>query len=166
MQPGNYQLSTKYERGGHQWVACVGGTDTDTDKKAWIGRILEDRVDSSGLTQLYVMWLERKPDKKFILYHLCQRTPKNWIPIDSVILFGISVGMLVDRNSKEQLFDVKTPTKFINKMWKSSNKQETFDELVKPATDDPQIDMRKKNLLTTMFGLLSRRCLTTYIKLR
>ena len=98
----------------------------------------EGEKGEEGEAMLQVIWLKKSTRKKAGTnrYELCTSTPEAWIPIDSVILFGVNFRLHFIWQTRKTVLELKTPMRLIKKIWISKNKQETFSQLVLSLSDD------------------------------
>lgn len=124
------------------WVACAGGTDTETDKEPWFGKVIESEIRQDGSQWLTLIWLERcGKEIKGRYYQLCKDTQTTTIPAVCVILYGIEVHLQLHRKTQRRIFRVKTPVHLIKQIWKSKNKDVTFEQIVHQIKTDHHVDI-------------------------
>lgn len=144
-------LSLTYDGGNTcSWVAVQGQSgDKPFDKDPWFGKV--DEYDDSGehggeegTAMLKVIWLEVSKVKKAgsHRYQLSTSSPGTWIPMESVILFGINFQIHLVWQADATLLELKTPMGLIKKIWTSKNKNETFNQLVLSLSDDESSAIR------------------------
>lgn len=137
-------LSLSYNGENLQWVAVAGETQAGNASEPWYGKMhaFLETEEEDEVNEIHVTWLERCPDIKGIYYQLCTITTEAWIPVDSVILFGINVSLHFDKSLHKTFFSITTPLNLIKKIWSSKDKRKTFSELVKNVETDHNVTIR------------------------
>ena len=138
----NVKLSLVYNGHTSLWVACAGGTETEDDRDLWFGKITGSFLNDDGSQWFKIIWLERTGKEiQGRYYRLCKDNSTTDIPADSIIVYGVEVGIHLHRKTHERVLRIKTPISLINKIWNSKNKDIVFNDLVQDVKNNDNVEL-------------------------